>query len=55
VAHGTPSVLRVHARASLEFEPTQVPLLVQAYAVTVRDWRPAVTQVSLALQAPQLP
>jgi hypothetical protein len=53
VPHAVPVVLRVHACVSLEGVPAHVALLVQAYAVTVRDWLPVSSHVSP--KPPQLP
>ncbi|WP_257979425.1 hypothetical protein [Corallococcus exiguus] len=51
-----PPVLRVHACVSLEPVPAHAPLLVQADAVTVRDWLPDSSHVSLnPSQLPQFP
>ena len=47
VPHAVPAVPRVQACVSVEFEPAHVPLLVHAYAVTVRDWLPVSSHVSL--------
>jgi hypothetical protein len=53
VPHAVPVVLREHACVSLEVVPAHVALLVQAYAVTVRDWLPVSSHVSP--KPPQLP